>query len=202
MFRLLQEDLPDGWTVLRSPIDKRRTRSLDELLPGAGGPPAAWHEIATDGGHSRVLLRIVDLTDEPVDSMWPFIHSVLVTPGVIMSGTNVFKSSVTATDLRDVPLEEIDRAISARWYGESRVEWLRKEIGWGADEPLRRPDAGNRDTFSARVALAYLTALSTTSNPTKAIADQADVPHATAQRWVVTARKDGYLPPARAGRAG
>jgi hypothetical protein len=200
MFRLQQEDLPGGWKLLRGPIDRRQAKALNTLVAASGS--IDWYEI--EGCMMRLLLGVLDLGEEPIDRMHPFIQSVLVMPGSLtVAGSALPLPSITASDLRAIPLEAIDRAMAARWSAEgSTIAGLRQEIGEGADELLRRPDEANRATFNARVALAYLRALGATRNPTRAIADEAGVPHATAQRWVVAARKAGHLPPARPGRAG
>lgn len=67
---------------------------------------------------------------------------------------------------------------------------------------LSRPGGADPETFYRQVAQAYNAAVVTTRGPAKLIADQAGVPVTTVHRWIREARRRGYLPPARKGRAG
>jgi len=59
------------------------------------------------------------------------------------------------------------------------------------------------DAFLGDVARAYAAAVSRgESSPGRAIADQTGKPLATAQRWVLAARKRGHMPPGRTGVVG
>lgn len=69
-------------------------------------------------------------------------------------------------------------------------------------EPLARPDGSDPEAFSQRVAEAYNDVVSATSAPAKKLAEEAGVPVSAVHRWVREARRRGYLPPARQGRAG
>lgn len=69
-------------------------------------------------------------------------------------------------------------------------------------KPLTRPDGTNPEEFYRRVAQAYAEAVVTTSKPAKVLAEEAGVPVGTVHRWIREARRRGYLPPARRGRAG
>lgn len=200
MHELIAADLPEGWEVGRSPIDADKTHPLDLLAPSVG-PPATWHEVFTPGGQTRVLLRIVDggeldNSDEGAYEWEPHIDAVLVAPG-----TDPFAPLVDGATLREIRLEDINRALSARWASDTLVADLRGRLGERADEPLAKPDRSDPDGFSAHVALRYLQLLAETPNPTHAISQEVGVPHATAQRWVVDARKRGHLPPANKRRA-
>lgn len=73
---------------------------------------------------------------------------------------------------------------------------------FGPRATLTRPDGQDPEAFYQLVAQVY-TEHSTTSNaPAKAIASEAGVPVTTAHRWVREARRRGFLPPGRKGRAG
>jgi hypothetical protein len=69
-------------------------------------------------------------------------------------------------------------------------------------EPLTRPDGSNPDAFYRQVAEAYRDALQTTTKVAKVLAEEANVPVGTVHRWILEARRRGFLPSARQGRAG
>lgn len=69
-------------------------------------------------------------------------------------------------------------------------------------EPLERPDGTDPETFYARVAQAYNEFITETHAPAPLIAAEASVPVPTVHRWIAEARRRGFLPPARKGRAG
>jgi len=67
---------------------------------------------------------------------------------------------------------------------------------------LSRPDGSDPDAFYRGVAEAYNAAVARTDKPAKLLANQADVPVPTVHRWIAEARRRGFLPPARRGKAG
>lgn len=67
---------------------------------------------------------------------------------------------------------------------------------------LTRPDGAAPEEFYPRVARAYFEYAPRTRAPAKEIADEASVPVTTAHRWIREARRRGFLPPARKGKAG
>jgi hypothetical protein len=69
-------------------------------------------------------------------------------------------------------------------------------------EPLARPDGSNPDAFYKQVAEAYRDVLPTTNKVAKVLAEEANVPVGTVHRWILEARRRGFLPSARQGRAG
>jgi hypothetical protein len=69
-------------------------------------------------------------------------------------------------------------------------------------KPLNRPDGSNPDAFYRQVAEAYRDAVQDTSKVAKVLAEEAHVPVGTVHRWILEARRRGFLPPARQGRAG
>jgi hypothetical protein len=71
-----------------------------------------------------------------------------------------------------------------------------------AHEPLARPDGSNPDAFYRHVAEAYRDVLQTTNKVAKVLAEEANVPVGTVHRWIMEARRRGFLPAARQGRAG
>lgn len=71
-----------------------------------------------------------------------------------------------------------------------------------ARKPLRRPDGSDPEGFYRTVADAYNDAVLTTAAPAPVLAEEAGVPVGTVHRWIREARRGGYLPPAKKGRAG
>lgn len=69
-------------------------------------------------------------------------------------------------------------------------------------KPLTRPDGTDPAVFYRQVAEAYQEYVVHTRAPATRIAQEADVPVTTAHRWIREARRRGFLPPARKGRAG
>lgn len=69
-------------------------------------------------------------------------------------------------------------------------------------EALTRPTGQDPDEFYRLVARAYSDYAAQTNAPAKALAAEAKVPTTTAHRWVREARRRGFLPPARKGKAG
>lgn len=71
------------------------------------------------------------------------------------------------------------------------------------DRPrLTRPDGASPEEFYPRVAAAYSQYALLTTAPAKEMAAEAGVPITTAHRWIREARRRGFLPPARKGKAG
>jgi transposase-like protein len=67
---------------------------------------------------------------------------------------------------------------------------------------LTRPDPADPEEFYRLVATAYGEYAAESNAPAKGIAEEAGVPVTTVHRWIREARRRGFLPPARKGRAG
>lgn len=67
---------------------------------------------------------------------------------------------------------------------------------------LTRPAGADPEEFYPLVARAYLEYATQTRAPAKEIAAEAGVPITTVHRWIREARRRGFLPPARKGKAG
>jgi hypothetical protein len=67
---------------------------------------------------------------------------------------------------------------------------------------LRRPDGEDPEEFYRLVSRAYAEYAAETKAPAREMAEEAGVPVTTVHRWVREARRRGFLPPARKGRAG
>lgn len=103
--------------------------------------------------------------------------------------------ALTARSAGDVSLSELrERAQRVKAAAAKKRARRRK--------PLRRPDGTNPERFYQQVAAAYSEAVLATSKPAKVLAEEAGVPVGTVHRWIREARRRGYLPPARQGRAG
>ena len=69
-------------------------------------------------------------------------------------------------------------------------------------KPLTRPDGSNPDAFYSQVADAYRDVVRNNRKVAVVLAKEADVPVGTVHRWILEARRRGFLPSARQGRAG
>ncbi|WP_322769648.1 hypothetical protein [Frankia sp. Cr1] len=86
---------------------------------------------------------------------------------------------------------------------EGSARAARKAAREGVREPVRRPAGRDLpEDFFQTVAAAYKDAVDKGASPGRLIADEADVSLRTAQGWIADARRRGFLPPARQGRAG
>jgi hypothetical protein len=65
---------------------------------------------------------------------------------------------------------------------------------------LTRPDGTDPDGFYRRVADAYRDVIRSTPRVTDALAAEANVPTGTSRRWIMEARRRGFLPPAKRTR--
>jgi hypothetical protein len=113
---------------------------------------------------------------------------------------------VADAELRYVMIAEVfaeldaPRAIASRRALRAGADARRAPRGDGSARPGRR---GHPDEHYRAVADRYrVLATSLVRNPTAQIATECFVARSTAAGWVATARKRGYLPPARRGRPG
>ncbi|MBQ1060043.1 hypothetical protein [Micromonospora sp. C41] len=139
--------------------------------------------------------------------------------------TDPWAPGVTAATLKSIPVGWIESAINApealAWLAERDVEKLqddptivalqeRKREYFEQLRPfvaeempkLTRPDGTNPEGFYRLVAAAYVSAVASSGKPAAVIAESSEVPVATVHRWIAEARRRGFLPPARKGRAG
>jgi hypothetical protein len=130
--------------------------------------------------------------------------------------------NLTADKLRTIPLGHIEARAKANPEFSPHVEGQpRNTMGKAFDAfrqetnryviakarrrrrtPLNRPDGSNPDAFYRQVAEAYRDAVQDHRNVAVVLAKEANVPVGTVHRWIVEARRRGFLPPARVGRAG
>jgi hypothetical protein len=97
---------------------------------------------------------------------------------------------------------QLDDALTAYFARESRPSLPLSEPRPPQREALARPDGSDPDDFYRKVAEVYNDVVRETSAPAKVLAEEAGVPTATVHRWIFEARRRGFLPPARKGRAG
>jgi hypothetical protein len=129
--------------------------------------------------------------------------------------------NLTADKLRTIPLGHIEAAAKANPDFSPHIEGQQDPIGEGFDvirrqanghilakarrkarKPLTRPDGSNPDAFYQQVAGAYRDVIQDHRNVAVVLAKEADVPVGTVHRWIVEARRRGFLPAARVGRVG
>jgi hypothetical protein len=130
--------------------------------------------------------------------------------------------NLTADKLRTIPLGHIEAAAKANPDFSPHIEGQQDPIGEGFDvirqqanghilakayrhkrhEPLSRPDGSDPDAFYREVAEAYRDVIQDHRNVAVVLAKEANVPVGTVHRWIVEARRRGFLPAARVGRAG
>jgi hypothetical protein len=134
----------------------------------------------------------------------------------------VMGRKLTADKLRTIPLGHIEAAAKANPEFSPHVEGQKDPIGKNIEElvqeankkilakayrpkphePLSRPNGSNPDAFYRQVAEAYRDVVQDHRNVAVVLAEEANVPVGTVHRWIVEARRRGFLPAARVGRAG
>jgi hypothetical protein len=85
---------------------------------------------------------------------------------------------------------------------QASVHFLTRAYQRQPHKPLSRPDGSNPDAFYQEVAEAYRDVVQDHRNVAVVLAKEANVPVGTVHRWIMEARRRGFLPPARVGRAG
>lgn len=129
-------------------------------------------------------------------------------------------NELAAADLRRIPLGRVLAALSNK----PCMDWITQRAepdpvwdelydvpeGPGLSETNRaiampalpgRPDRSDPDRFYRMVAEVYRWRAERSSKPALLMAEQADVPVATARRWIAEARRRGHLAPGSRGRA-
>lgn len=195
---ITQDDLPEPWTLLASPVDHERQRALELALgfDSAEGDPVSWDKIRNEETGVTALLRMVatrdDLAGAAVSSL------VLLPPDGAMR--------IAARTLRSLPLAAIEKS------ADSRVHHLRYGLGqilasqvlagdYVAPDPVGAND-GSAEFYSRVSALWLHEYENGNPHPTNQVALINDVPVRTAQRWLTEARKRGLLPKGLSGRSG
>ncbi len=129
-------------------------------------------------------------------------------------------SAVTSPEI-DRTLDELVRPVDVEGYSPEALERYFAETDplpvkghipgrtFVAGQPLtdrislaKPPDGRLSDDFLRDLASLYLAAVEAKKAPAPVIAEAVNVPVRTVHRWVAEARRRGFLPPARKGRAG
>lgn len=121
-------------------------------------------------------------------------HRALARPGPPLPGGLPRRAAARggASAVTGAPAGRLD------WAGPDaaglRIQLPPAEIGTG--------QRGRPDSFYRDIAHAYLQLAQSTARPAAELAEVGGVPVTTAHRWVKEARRRGFLPPGRPGRAG
>jgi hypothetical protein len=172
-----------------------RTRAITkvELVQALVSGQHGWvqaHWWRADGSHGAVTAMFRPRTAE----RWYIARLLVDVP--------------SAELLRDVPLARIEHAVHAdpeilEWVARGQepalVEQMKREA---LQRPrLARPTAHRLDDpFYSEVAEAYKGAVQAGLQPAKTLAEDADTPQGTVNRWIAAARARGFLPPGAPGK--
>lgn len=100
---------------------------------------------------------------------------------------------------RDAPVAREPLVVSAGWEAPDPAHAALRPVRTSRARPVRhrRPD-----DFYREIARAYLDLAQTSARPAADLAEAHAVPGTTAYRWIKEARRRGFLPPGRPGKAG
>lgn len=131
------------------------------------------------------------MTPNNDDGIWVRAHYRLAADGrLVADQIHIEGPALQAAILKKLPLAQLEAVANTPTRCRSH------------DEPLRRPGRHADAEFHQHVAARYQTLAACTRAAAAELAAEANVPVATAHRWIAAARRLGYLPPARQGRAG
>jgi hypothetical protein len=163
----------EGAVVLAKTIESEGRRIIVDLVL-SGNP---W----APGINSTVLRGL------PIG----WIESMINTP----EARRVLTEQDAGNDLTYTALERRSRA--------EFIEGDQLPYAIAAETPrLARPDGSDPEAFYRQVADAYNAAVARSSKVAPLLAEEAGVPIPTVHRWIAEARRRGFLPPARRGKAG
>lgn len=162
--------------------------------------------VASPGG--RLILAGLHIDGEPSAEL---LRAIPV--GRIEAAAN---AQLTYVDADLTPMIAGARVPSRpHWPGTNRAPappaitdgWETTELTRAAHRPAHSahadgPRRGRPDSFYSDVAVAYLDLAQTSTRPAADLAHVHHVPHTTAHRWIKEARRRGFLPPGRPGKAG
>ncbi|WP_412538456.1 hypothetical protein R8Z50_21690 [Longispora sp. K20-0274] len=159
----------------------------------------------TVGEHGRLVLSGLRIDGEPTAEL---LRAIPV--GRIEAAANAQLAIVDDRVVTAAPLGPRDRSgpaqpphtLDAGWETTDPGRAARRRSGGGSarlahDVAGRRPDEFYRD-----VARAYRDLAQSSHRPAAELATANGVPATTAHRWVKEARRRGFLPPGRPGKAG
>lgn len=132
---------------------------------------------------------------------------MLVADAVDSTTLKRFPIGSITTTVNMVPPPEIDPDVMAPLAAAAQQALMAARSDTAEAVPsgrprLVRPDGTDPDGFYRAVADAYREAVAQSRAVAPALADEAGVPIPTVHRWIGEARRRGFLPPARKGRAG
>lgn len=186
---ITDQDLPQPWRVLASPIDQQSSTQLDAVAGLATGveDPVSWDLIENTETGRRLMLRM------GIDD------SGIVITGVYVPGPG----AVGIGELRSFPLASIEAAVRSRraTAGASVQAALVAGPGDPHEGPLGNPSGPDDKQFFARLALRYLRVAADSPRPATDLAKAEGVTPRTVQRWTARARELELLPPGRPGRS-
>lgn len=186
---------------------------LQLIETGARG----WLEVAIPGFDARVLIQVAEqegrvsvlrmIIDGDALGARTLKHIPLSRIEAMLNRIGpVVAGEQTVQRFTDMPMQdwsaEFDAIDSALAQYMTNSDRLPREDHDPAREPLARPDGSDPDRFYAQVAAAYREFVAQSGAPAKYMAEEAGVPVASVHRWIHEARRRGFLPPARKGRAG
>lgn len=161
--------------------------------------------IATPGG--RLIIGGLQIDGEPTAEL---LRSIPV--GRIEAAANAQLIQVDPTPSGS--LSRLRPPSRPHWPGTVRASAPAPVLdGWETTEPAQAADRlngvvpddprrGRPDRFYSDVAAAYLVLAQATPRPAAELAQTHGVPPTTAHRWIKEARRRGFLPPGRPGKAG
>ncbi|MFI8279766.1 hypothetical protein ACIGBH_33680 [Streptomyces sp. NPDC085929] len=182
------QDVPDPWRVIASPIDQDSATALDAVagLQTGAEDPVSWDVIEHSETGRRVMLRMA--LDE--------------TGGVVITGMYVpGDSPLGIGELRTIPLAAIEAA--ARNRRATRVTKVQAALLAGPapfEGPLGRPEGPDDTQFFARLAMRYMRVAQSSTGPATDLAKAEGVTPRTIQRWTARARELGLLSQGRRGK--
>lgn len=113
-----------------------------------------------------------------------------------VTGFCVSGDHITTDVIRSVPVSRLENLRALLKDAKPKEDFLAELV------PLARRHGERPEEFSKRVAWYYKIFATTSSSPTKDLAEHADVPLATMRGWIREARLRGELPPGTRGKAG
>ncbi|GIG61621.1 hypothetical protein Lfu02_59930 [Longispora fulva] len=157
------------------------------------------------GAHGRLVLTGLRIDGEPSAEL---LRAIPV--GRIEAAANAQLAIVDDRVVQAAPLGPKDRSGPARPPHTLDAGWETSDPGRAARRPteagsarLAHDGSGRRpDEFYRDVARAYRDLAQSSHRPAAELAAANGVPATTAHRWIKEARRRGFLPPGRPGKAG
>jgi hypothetical protein len=158
------------------------------------GDDPLWDDLGGDkwGAIDLVVpgIRVYATWDEQHDGR-------MVVTGLCLRGSA--DRPLTAEALRLVPIGRLEAAANEVRRG--TAEWWLEKVP-PLTRPSARPSGTDPDYFYKLVGDHYRWHSAISHKPAAKMAEASDVPVTTVHRWIREARRRGFLPPARRGKAG